>query len=159
MTTIVWDGKTLAADGRCTASNRVVQQDRLKIFMDGISRVRGSTVICYAVAGAADMESRIGQWIAEGCPVTDDFEACEFEAIIITEDSAYVYYDNSNDLFNCLTKEALGSGYDFAHSALTLKMDAVKAVKHAASIDIFSGGEGAFVNCRSKKPMLKRFTV
>ena len=32
MTSIAWDGKRLAADGRCTAGNRVVADDMVKIL-------------------------------------------------------------------------------------------------------------------------------
>ena len=157
MTTIVWDGKTLAADGRVTASNRVVQDDRLKIFMAEESVVRGSRVICYAVAGVADIASVLDEWIYDGCPLTEEFKEKEFAVIIITEKSAYIYHDNANDLFEAQTAECLGSGGVYAEAVLPLGFNAVKACKHGASIDLFSGGEGCYVNCRKGVPKLTRF--
>lgn len=157
MTTIVWDGETLAADGRVTSSSRVIQDDRFKIFMEDEAVVRGSKVICYAIAGVADIVDVIGEWIYDGCPLTEDFSEKEFAVIIITEASAYLYHDESNDLFEVQTTECLGSGGVYADSVLLLGFNAVKACKHAASIDLFSGGEGSYVNCRKGKPSLKRF--
>ena len=149
MTTSVWDGKTLAADGRVTAGNRISQEDRDKIFLDGVTKLRGSTVICYSLAGAADMVDRVGAWIREGCEVTEDFKDTNFELIIVTEDKAYSYSSESNDLFELQTPDCVGSGYDFAHSALAFKKNAVQAVKHAATLDIYTGGIGTYINCRT----------
>jgi ATP-dependent protease HslVU (ClpYQ) peptidase subunit len=160
MTTIVWDGKTLAADGRATAGNRIADERVSKIRVLPGAVVRGSPVICYALAGAADMYDIVGTWIQEGCPVTEDLEDKEFATIIITEDNAYVYGSESNDIYpvgDCT--ETLGSGSEYALSALALKMNAVKAVKHAAKIDMFSGGIGTYINCRTKKMVLKEFEV
>ena len=159
MTTIVWDGKTLAADGRCTAGNRVASNDMDKIYVDVHSEVRGSTVIAYALAGSADMAHRIGEWINEGCEVTDEFKECNFECVIITEEEAFVYCSESNDICTTFGNQCLGSGHDFAVSALAMGKNAVKAVQFAASIDIFSGGTGTFINCRTKKLVLKKFEV
>jgi ATP-dependent protease HslVU (ClpYQ) peptidase subunit len=159
MTTIVWDGSTLAADGRTTAGNIVLTNTQGKIYMDEISKVRGSTVICYAIAGHADMENIIKLWLADGCPVTNDMEDANFEVLIITDDAAYMYSDANNDLYDVTHNYCSGSGADFAYSALAFKANACKAVKHACTLDIYSGGEGSFVNCRSKKPVLKRFTT
>ncbi len=159
MTSIAWDGKTLAADGRCTSGSRIMQDNRAKILVDVHSEVRGSTVIAYALAGAADMTHRVGKWIEEGCPVTEDFKDCEFECIIITEDKAFTYSAEANDIFELQSSEALGSGYYYALSALKLRKNAVQAVKFAATIDIFSGGIGTYINCRTKKLVLKEFEV
>ena len=158
MTSIAWDGKRLAADGRCTAGNRVVADDMVKIHMDGSSTVRGSMVICYALAGAADLMNIVGDWIAEGCPVDKDLSEKEFECLIITVDDCFVYCKGSNDIFRSPGYETLGSGGEFAMSALHFGKNAIESVQHAASIDIFSGGEGAYVTCRDvTKAELKGF--
>lgn len=159
MTTVVWDGKTLAADGRCTAGNIIAGESMDKIKVDVHSEVRGSTVIAYALAGAADMFDRVGKWIEEGCPVTDEFKECNFETVIVTEDSAFMYCSESNDLFEIPGSQCLGSGHDFAVSALALGRSAIKSVQHAASIDLFTGGTGTYINCRTKKLVLKKFEV
>lgn len=157
MTSIAWDGTTLAADGRCTKGNIIGSDHVAKIFVDVHSQVRGSTVIAYALAGSADMQHRIGKWIEEGCEVSDEFKECNFECIIITEDDAYMFCSESNDICTTFGKQALGSGYDFILSAMHLGKNAVKAVQHAASLDIFSGGTGTYINCRKRKLELKEF--
>lgn len=164
MTTIVWDGKTLAADGRMTTGNKVAEDNRQKIFVDTKSEVRGSTVICYALAGSADMTNRVGQWISEGCPHTVeghpyDWGEAYFEVIIITAESVFVYCSDSNDLLEIFHKTVLGSGGEFAQTALHMGKDAVASVRIAAQIDLFSGGTGMCINCRTKKMVLKEFAV
>ena len=164
MTTIVWDGKTLAADGRMTRGNVISQEDRQKIFIDTVNKVRGHTVICYALAGSADMTNRCGQWIADGCPHTVEGHPVEwgeayFEAIIITTESVFLYCTESNDLLEINHKTVLGSGGEFAQTALHMGKDAKASVKIAAEMDLFSGGKGTFINCRTKKMVLKEFDV
>ncbi len=158
MTTIVWDGKTLAADGRTSKGSVISQDDRIKIHMAS-GLVRGSKVICYAIAGVADMVDVLGDWIKEDCPITDEFQDKEFAVIIITEESAYLYHDTSNDLFELQCNECLGSGGVYAEAVLPLGFNAVKACKHGASIDLFSGGTGCYVNCRDGVPKLSRFVT
>jgi ATP-dependent protease HslVU (ClpYQ) peptidase subunit len=162
MTTIVWDGKTLAADGRMTSHNRVLQDNRLKIFVTEGLDIRGDEVICYAHTGDADMTYRILTWMAEGCQHTIegrpvDWGDADFGVVIITRSHAYVYASESNDLLELETSEAMGSGRDFAEVALHLGKDAKASVKLAAEMDIFSGGTGTYINCRVKHPKLKEF--
>ena len=164
MTTIVWDGKTLAADGRMTCGNQISEEDRKKIVIDTQSQVRGATVICYAMAGQADMVDRLGEWIEAGCPHTTDgipvdWGKAEFEAIIITTEAAYLYNTYSGDLLEINHSTVLGSGGEFAQTALHMGKDAKASVKIAAQMDLFSGGIGTFINCRTKKLALKEFEV
>ena len=164
MTTIVWDGKTLAADGRMTCGNTISEENRQKIFIDTVSEVRGAPVICYALAGQADMTARLGEWIKEGCPHTVEGVPVSwgdngFECVIITTDAAYTYCTESGDLLELFTGFTLGSGGTFAQTALHLGKDAKSAVKIAAQMDLFSGGIGTFINCRTKKMQLKEFEV
>jgi len=159
MTTIVWDGKTLAADGRMTTFNTIAEENRAKIFIDTKSELRGSTVICYALAGSADMTHRVGTWIAEGCPHDIDWKDAHFELIIITAGSAYVYSDESNDILEIFHATTLGSGGDFAKVGLHMGKDARACVKLAGKMDMFTGGIGTHINCCAKKLTLKEFEV
>ena len=164
MTTIVWDGKTLAADGRMTQGNQVSDDCREKIFIDSKSELRGATVICYALAGAADMTLRVGKWISEGCPHEVeghplDWGEAYFEVIIITTNSCFVYCSESNDLLEIFHGTVLGSGGEFAQTAMHMGKDAKASVKIAAEMDLFSGGLGTYINCRTKKLALRTFEV
>lgn len=158
MTTIVWDGKMLAADGRCTSGNRIADEKVNKIRLCPGAVVRGSAVICYSLAGAADMYDIVGDWIQDGCPVTDHMKEKEFGVIIITEDNAYVYGSESNDIYpvgSCT--ETLGSGSEFAMSALYFGKNAIQAVQHAAGIDLYTGGTGTYIDCRAEELHLREF--
>lgn len=159
MTTIVWDGKTLATDGKCTAGGTLITDKAVKLYMDCKGQVLGSDVIAYAIAGSADMHRTIKEWIREGCPLTKDMRDDNFAVIIITKSSAYMYSDESTDLYEIEHLECLGSGRYYAHSAVILGKSSCAAVKHASALDVYSGGEGSFVNCRTRKPVLKKFTT
>ena len=147
-----------------TFGNHVCEDDRLKIFIDTQSKLRGDTVICYALAGQADMDDRVGLWISEGClPTKDsipvDWGKANFEVIIITTEAAYLYHSESGDLLEIFHKTCLGSGGEFAQTALHMGKDAKASVKLAAEMDLFSGGTGTYINCRTKKLVLKQFKV
>jgi ATP-dependent protease HslVU (ClpYQ) peptidase subunit len=157
MTTLVWDGKTLAADGRMTSSNRVMQDDKLKIFVPEGLTVRGDEVIAFAHAGDADMTYRLLTWMADGHPHDVDWKEADFGMIVITRNSAYVYASESNDFLEIETPVSMGSGSNFADVALHMGKDARASVKLAAEMDIFSGGVGTYINCRVKNPKLKDF--
>ncbi len=148
----------LAADGRCTAGNRIVDERVSKIRLCPGAVIRESAVICYSLAGAADMYDIVGEWIHDGCPVTDTMAGKEFAVVIITEDNAYFYTSESNDIYpidSC--PETLGSGGEFAISALHFGKNAIEAVQHAAGIDMYSGGIGTYIDCRKEKLVLREF--
>jgi ATP-dependent protease HslVU (ClpYQ) peptidase subunit len=88
-----------------------------------------------------------------------DWGKSSFEAIIITTDAAYMYCTESGDLLEIFHKTVLGSGGEFAQTALHMGKDAKASVKIAAEMDLFSGGIGTFINCRTKKMVLKEFEV
>ena len=164
MTTIVWKDGVLAADGRASTSNRIASDKVRKIVMLPGAVLRGSPVICFALAGAADMQHRVGEWIREGCPVDLEhhFDGTEFGCIIVTEAEAYIYADDFGDIMPLGDEvlECLGSGGSFATSVSYLGYNAIKCVKHAARIDIFTGGTGTYIDCRAKGDLyLKEFAV
>ncbi len=159
MTKVVWDGKTLAADGRMTSYNMLAEDRFAKITIDTVSELRGSTVICYALAGSADMVYRIGEWIKAGCPHDVEWKDANFECIIITTDNAYLYATEMNDILPIKHSVTLGSGGEFAKVGLHLGKNSVACVKLAAQMDLYTGGVGTFIDCRKKKLMLKEFEV
>ena len=159
MTCIAWDGKTLASDGRVTMRDTVMGDDCIKIFTDIDAEVRGSKVVCYASAGSADMIGLLKLWIEDGCPLTAELKECNFECLIITKDNSFTYNSVSNDLYPTADCCALGSGGDWAFSAMRMGRDAKKAVAHGVDLDLFSGGQGRFINCRVKNPKLKTFDI
>lgn len=158
MTTIAWDGKVLAADGRVSGSDcSLLQDDRVKIYMSPKKncKVRGSKLVCFAIAGDPTVKRMLESWIAEDCPLVEDFDDMDFGVLIITEDSAFTYASEMVDLYEEQTAMAIGSGRPYAFSAMKLGKSAVMAVRHATTIDLYSGGVIRYIDCRCSKPELK----
>lgn len=139
--------------------NIKMQDDRVKIFEVHGAEVRGSEVICFAASGQADMATILVDWIKEGCPVTDVFKEDNFSMIIVTEEACFTYGQGANDLLEIECDESMGSGGDFALTAMHMGKDAKAAVAVAAGMDVFSGGQGMFINCRVKNPKLKKYDL
>jgi ATP-dependent protease HslVU (ClpYQ) peptidase subunit len=142
MTTVVWDGKILAADGRITGGSTIVEDDSQKIHkIKGM--FRGEHMLAYGYAGCASDGVLIREWLEDGA-IEDDYpEDLETHLIMITNKNAYETFDGALGKLMCMNikKSAMGSGGDFALSAMLLGMNAVDAVKHACKLDIYSGGK------------------
>jgi ATP-dependent protease HslVU (ClpYQ) peptidase subunit len=63
-----------------------------------------------------------------------------FVAIMVTKKKAY-RMEEALAMWEITAPHTLGSGRDFARACLHLGMDAVKAVKVASELDVFTGGE------------------
>ncbi|TQV82851.1 hypothetical protein [Aliikangiella coralliicola] len=147
MTSIVWDGKSLAGDGRLTVNGYIVDSYFSKVRKIN-ANLRGERVIAIGLSGDADAHHYIESWIKNDC--LDDLPDCmEIGGIIVTESKAYSFCDDSNGRL-CLINDsfAVGSGAPLCLSALKLGLNAKEAVKHAASIDVYTGGRVRSICCR-----------
>lgn len=152
MTTIVWDGKTLAADGRGTCGSLIVEDDAKKIVkLKG--EYSGEKALAIALAGVVGFEDEIIYGILSG----DQFiipQPAEFSGILVTDISVYTIHSKlvneedpskgthiPGDLYRDPGNICIGSGMVAAYSALKFGKDAVEAVKHAINMDIYSGGK------------------
>jgi hypothetical protein len=157
MTTIAWDGKTLASDGRVSVNGMLSADNADKIFMIEDAYLRGSEVICFACAGDASVRNLIEEWIREECPRDFISPTVMYECIIVTTDAVYHTSPEQADIYQLTEGEygVIGSGAEIAHTALVMGKDAKGAVAVACSLDLCSGGQIAYVNCRAKSPTLR----
>lgn len=145
MTTIAFDGKSLAADSLITEGNTRSGYMNKIIKLDNGGYVAG--------CGDAHGSQLIADWIngVTAQPPTDKQ----------LEDTQVIYVDAKG---NCKgydgtvaasvpgsNKEAIGSGADFARVALEMGQTAEQAVKMAIKFDIFSGGKVQVVHIDREK--------
>lgn len=136
MTTIAWDGQTLAADKRVVFGCHTATVT--KIFRVGDFLV--------ALAGRADMMGEFVHWIENGCqreayprrvgPTGDS----EFQALVIKPDGKVLRYESTPFPFEIEdTCHALGSGRDYAIAAMACGKSAREAIEIAARFDENTG--------------------
>lgn len=141
MTTIAWDGETLASDSRVTQDSHLVSDSFQKIFTIEGAEYRGDRILAVAMSGKCCDYHKILDYIFD-----ENFGYTNFghdtNCILIGKKFAYDLARNDGYLvkFNKKAKIANGSGGCFALSAMTLGLSAPEAVKHAKKLDCASGG-------------------
>lgn len=133
MTTIAWDGKTLAADSRATSNGMPYKAVKIFTLSDGS---------IFAGSGDYGQVCAIRDWLYDlenpkSKPNADDFaglivsprgDAFRLEAALIRLPIHEAFH-------------AMGSGRDFAMAAMHCGRTAREAIEIAALYDVFTGGE------------------
>ena len=143
MTSIAYDGKTLAADSRETWDSYLISNNTQKIyeFKKEIAYI-GDTLLAIALAGASSSTDLYLAYLH-----SDDFPANRVEhnagGIIVGKYNVYQFEPGQGYLIRYprKTKLGCGSGEPFVVSAMSMGMRAVEAVKHAMKFDMNSGGK------------------
>ena len=133
MTTIAIDHNTIAADGLAVRNDR--KED---INCEKLIKRNG---VIYAMAGRLEHCMDLVDVISG---VTDQISPeIEGNVISIYDGEARIYWLKNGELdSDSITPPyAMGSGADYAYSAMRLGMTAKEAVKHAATIDLHTGGK------------------
>lgn len=150
MTTIVWDGETLAADGRLSESNHIVSDTCNKLFkLRGT--YKGEKLLYGGFAGDWDSISRVINYLSDlkNNASTEDYAIDETSGIIVTDKQAYEIAFNKDDYEDRMAIRSMesdergfsiGSGALMALVALDLGCGAVDAIKAARKRDMCSGG-------------------
>ena len=134
MTTIAWDGTTLAADRMAVhgGTNRMVR----KLFDCGD--------YWYAGAGNFDEVYRVADWLRGGAnakaPVVVD-EACIAGIAVRKSDAAAYVLEGKNIVMTEVRRapESTGSGHQYARAAMHLGKTASQAVVFASRFDVYTG--------------------
>jgi ATP-dependent protease HslVU (ClpYQ) peptidase subunit len=142
MTTIAFDGKTLATDSQMTAGNTAFSST-VKIF-----KIKGGRYLAFA--GRSDMQRELIAWL-EGGERPEIGEDVEIDAIVVDAKGNAVQFGASLRIMPVVVPWAGGSGAAFALTALTLGQDAVAAVEVACKLDIYSGGPVQSVRIGKRK--------
>ncbi len=134
MTTIAWDGKTLAGDGQLNSGNTRVDSTKKKIYsLSG--EFRGEKLLAIGLAGT------IEYWEEIIVKVLDNDNNIAYSedvsSILITDKSTWTLGEKG--FYKINGKIAIGSGERYAYAALTLGLDAIAAVKLAAKLDVYTG--------------------
>jgi ATP-dependent protease HslVU (ClpYQ) peptidase subunit len=134
MTTIAFDGKTLAADRQITSGSvRFANCRKITELKDGRF---------LASAGSISAIERVTQWLEGGSRKDEqpELEEGSFEAIVVGKGTTQ-YIDHELCLIDVVAPFAVGSGSNFAQMSMHLGNSAVAAVRHAAVFDILTGCE------------------
>jgi len=152
MTTVCWDGNTLAADTMYTAGSRKMQGHYEKIvFPDGKDwTVRGKKILAFGFSGGVGSIEQIKTLLEAGIPNKSDLSAEEdtFNILMVTADKQvynWTFGYNAqkelvNDLYVTDGNFAIGSGGIYGLGAMAIKADAISGVKAGIKVDLHSGG-------------------
>lgn len=156
MTTLAWDGKTLAADSRSTLDDGFIYSDEVNKIIrcpEGDDwRLLGYKVLAYGVCGDSGCEHYVtpamSTSVGGGIPTDVEFPPnIEFSLIVICRGAVITLF-KMREAVNCQfirhgSKElvSLGSGTVPAKTAMLCGLSAEEAVKISMRIDSCSGGQ------------------
>ncbi len=139
MTTIAWDGHTLAADSLHQCGN-------WKYFLPNKKIIRvlcGEEEVLVASAGEVEAGEKFIAWVRAGMPEgakPDIAKDADFAALVVMGGTA-MKVETGLVPFEVQSPHALGSGRDFALAAMYLGRGAAEAVAVACALDMGTGGE------------------
>lgn len=137
ITTVAFDGKTLAADTLITNGDHVFgRASKIHHLQDG--RV-------LAASGAMDFIHAVIDWLNGGeKPVKTEDDA--FLGILIYPNGSAKEISSQLRLWPACLPWAAGTGEQYALAAMRCGKDAIGAVEIAMQMDIYSGGEVESIN-------------
>lgn len=157
MTTVAFDGKTLASDSQLTKGHGTIQLvDFQKIYTPNDEKeyweVNGVKVVAFGIAGDAKCVEYIKETLRKGVDFRTQIDVMDdliFDAILVCEDHNVFdwHVDTNKEKRNTWSQLipingplVLGSGGRYALAVMAIGKNAVQAVKAAVKIDAFSGG-------------------
>jgi len=134
MTTIAWDGKSLAADTRCTTGGMPWQTTKAVRLKDGR---------LFAASGAGEDCEAVRTWLEGGEKPTPK----DFVAILIENGECIRMEDKLVKMRVESPFHAVGSGRDYAIAAMHYGKTAREAIELAALYDIYTGTPVTVLTC------------
>lgn len=134
MTTIAWDGRTLAADSVVTGNG---------MRLGSMTKAYRIGRLLVGLAGTVGIAQAFLHWLADGAegdPPSMKAEDGDAEVIIVLPDGRIATFDKYGRDQMQAERYAIGSGGRFAIAAMAAGADAKRAVEIASSLDCFSGG-------------------
>lgn len=155
MTTLVYDGKTLASDSQATQESVVMLAQAKKIYEPGPGEyweIMGVKVLAMAIAGDPDMLPWAIDALNNGVTHKTDFGAAEvnFISILVDETGLGWLWGCSrmpkrgldNYIMSPITGVlAAGSGQVLANALLSVGLTAPDVIERVSKLDIFTGGD------------------
>ena len=136
MTTIAWDGESLAADKNIYSDNSLCGKEK-KIFKSGKDWITGT-------GNVEDIQAFM-EWYKHGekkPKITDDFQG-----VVLREDGRIFEYEGGLYAVEIKTPTAWGSGWEFALASMDHGCNAKEAIKYATKRNVFTGGGVQVVKC------------
>lgn len=133
MTTIAWDGHTLASDSQATKNS---------VPMYGVQKIYRLDDALIAGAGDwSDVQKFVDWWKHKASAIDYPDTSDHFEAIVVTKDGAFTYGDCKFGLAITKPSYAIGSGEQAAMALMARGASAVEAVRGAMELDVYTGGD------------------
>lgn len=142
MTTVAFDGKTIACDSMLTVSSGEVSYklhtNKFRLYSTSSTKIL--SILVGDIRGLTDNEDRISRGEPPVFPKRKS--ADRYDSTIITvQDGVVTLYSSHRDVPEVITTvDALGSGEHIARTVLLLGGSAGQAVAASIAIDTFSGG-------------------
>lgn len=137
MTTIAWDGKTLAGDGRVSSNEMVLPERFQKV-------VRGKKGHLGAIAGVTNMQSETFlDWVRRGCEGNPISPKEDSVYILVTPRGIVQEFSKGENVMRLKHNGyyAWGSGRGYAVGALAHGASSREAVQIAMRFDPYTGGK------------------
>lgn len=153
MTTIAWDGTTLAADRQAELGDIKFEEQKLRPILTA-PHLASSHVIGWLVGcGRAEYTHLVARWICDRSKPEDkpDLKDGEWHGLLLINGACYLLEDNLVYM-PCPDRIALGSGKQAAMTAMRLGKTAAEAVAVACTIDPGTGYGVDYVNATSTQP-------
>ena len=155
MTTIAWDGKTLASDSQSQVGSMITSMGSRKIHHpDNVKwQINGCDIKAIGIAGDTSCIDEVVAKLQSGITYQTEFTSIvDFCLIGVTASgSAYGLSKDKGDvlpsIFEVGDMFSIGSGDAYAMAAMKSGKTAVEAVEIAVSLDVYSGGEIQYFQC------------
>lgn len=135
MTTIVTDGHSMACDGLITSGDTIIENDRNKIF-----KLKDGSIVGFA--GNTFNWQELIKWFETDPIIRGKWPKVTGNCAIIhlLTDGSVLTYDEEGRTWSRPSKNAIGSGRNYALGALDAGLPAVRACNIASLRDVHSGG-------------------
>lgn len=148
MTTVAWDGKTLASDTQASTGSVVCSLSEQKIYTPPESgwEIYGSKVLAFGCSGDCGAEMELQDLLKHNLTYSSEFlPTFSFTALaIIGAGRAYIITKEKGETRASISLQvepyAIGSGDLIARTAMHCGKDAREAVQVAIDLDCYSGG-------------------
>jgi len=148
MTTVAWDGKTLASDTQASSGDVVCSTSEQKIYTPPESgwEVCGDKVLAFGCSGDCGAEMELQDLLAHNLTYASEFlPTFSFTALVVVgAGRTYIIAKEKGETRASISLQvepyAIGSGGLIARTAMHCGKDAREAVQVAIDLDCYSGG-------------------
>lgn len=142
MTTLAYDGRTLAIESQVTQGSLIASKCEKKMYVVGYCfklSTRFENVLAFAYTGELDVKEDVVAWFLNKDIKTKPDG--DYSIYFLKDNFAYSIMSNRLAHKNTSKLSSDGSGHVIAMSAMTAGNDAREAVEVACKLDVYSGGK------------------